>query len=217
MGLHKGCKKAPLRSPIPSTLSQPELEWVLLWFLLFATEDDPISCAHRFTRFIRKYERFTSAEETPFSAVIRCERYQTIDLVIRTCGCSKPSTAVKRAVGAATSKLILASCTHQELAKLPGITLEITRLFLLATRPASRYAVIDEHVVKWLDSTGYGWSKNKKPKSKAVYEDCEREVLTRADREGVDAGEICRRAWSEMGVEDRIWFRSREEVANGEP
>lgn len=72
-------------------------------------------------------------------------------------------------------------CTIGDLESVHGIGPKTARFFLLWTRPDSRYAALDTHVLKWLKSLGYDAPKTT-PSSGRQYEQLEAVFLAEADK-----------------------------------
>lgn len=73
-------------------------------------------------------------------------------------------------------KLVLSEATLEELLRVHGVGKKTARFFLLHSRPALSYAVLDTHILKYLKSKGVDAPKNT-PTSDRVYSELENKFI----------------------------------------
>lgn len=90
----------------------------------------------------------------------------------------------------------LETCTPQQLEIIHGIGPKTSRFFIIWTRPESRYAALDVHVLRWMRSIGHEVPRST-PQSAKRYAHVERLFLDEADRRGMTPRELDAKIWSE--------------------
>lgn len=86
------------------------------------------------------------------------------------------------------------TCTIEELEAVHGIGPKTARAFVLWTRPGTRCAVLDTHILKWLRALGHAAPKST-PTGKR-YRELEQAVLREADRRGMTPADLDAQVWA---------------------
>ncbi|MCP4569021.1 MAG: hypothetical protein GY841_15715 [FCB group bacterium] len=111
-------------------------------------------------------------------------------------------TKIERALEElSTSEIDLATCTVDELEAVHGIGPKTARFFILWTRPDSRYAALDVHILRWLRKQGYDVPKST-PSGKK-YAEIEKLFLSLADRIGMKPSELDAKIWADSSQKRR--------------
>jgi hypothetical protein len=87
------------------------------------------------------------------------------------------------------------TCTVEELEEIPGIGPKTSRFFMLMTRPKSRVAALDVHVLRWLREQGHD-APEQTPQSRRKYRELEEIFLKEADKRGMTPRDLDWEIWS---------------------
>lgn len=98
-------------------------------------------------------------------------------------------------------KLDLATCTADELERVPGIGPKTARFFLLWSRPTIRHAALDVHILKWLRKLGHENVPVQTPQDRKVYKRLEDTFLAEADKRGIEPARLDKQVWLSYRVE----------------
>jgi len=90
----------------------------------------------------------------------------------------------------------LRTCHPRELERIPGIGPKTSRFFVVWTRPEARFAVLDRHVLRWMNA--------RPPKTVREYEELEREFLEEADRRGQTPRELDLEIWRKAATAPNV-------------
>lgn len=90
-------------------------------------------------------------------------------------------------------KLNPTTCTVEELEAVPGVGPKTARAFLLWTRPDSRYAALDTHILKYLRFLGYAAPKSTPTGRK--YQDLEIAFIQQAEVLGMTPAALDSQVW----------------------
>lgn len=102
------------------------------------------------------------------------------------------------------SALDLEAVTVADLEAIHGVGPKTARFFVVWTRPKERVAVLDVHVLRWLQERGYATPKTT-PASKAAYQKLEQVFLEEADRRKLTPRQLDEQIWrAGSGAENRI-------------
>ena len=94
----------------------------------------------------------------------------------------------------AESGVNLRTCGPEELERLHGWGPKSARFFIIWTRPESRYAALDVHVLRWMRKRGYDAPKST-PQNPKKYARLEKALLEEADRRGMTPRELDSMIW----------------------
>lgn len=101
----------------------------------------------------------------------------------------------------------LVECGPERLEEIHGIGSKTSRFFILWTRPDSRYAALDVHILRWMGRQGY-----KVPKQTPggnIYKKIERWFIAEADKRGMTPRELDWEIWSKgAGYKGRVQSES---------
>lgn len=92
-----------------------------------------------------------------------------------------------------STQIDLASCLPEELEKIHGIGPKTSRFFILWTRPSARYAVLDVHVLRWMNHAGCVVPKS--TPNKVMYARIEKQFLEIVDRLGLTPRQVDEQVW----------------------
>lgn len=94
-------------------------------------------------------------------------------------------------------KLNPRTCTLQELIKVPGIGLKTAKFFLCHSRAKERHAVLDTHILKWLDSQGWPDLPKISPQNLTKYTRVELMFFKECELAGKTPAELDLAIWNE--------------------
>lgn len=96
----------------------------------------------------------------------------------------------------------LRTVVPEELERVRGIGPKTARFFVVWTRSAERYAVLDVHVLRWLRGLGYDAPRATPPSAR--YAELEAAFLREADRRGLTPRELDRRIWGDAATAPNV-------------
>jgi hypothetical protein len=116
-------------------------------------------------------------------------------------------TRIGRALKEITERnLDLHTCTEEDLAAVHGCSWKTAKFILVCSRPDVRAAVLDTHVLRWLEERGHK-TPGASPQNRSVYEALERVFQRYADSLGVCCAELDEMLWRRSA---RLQSRTRE-------
>lgn len=95
----------------------------------------------------------------------------------------------------ANSNLDLRTCSAEDLEKIYGIGMKTSRCFIMHSRPDTKYAGLDTHILKFLRSRGVPAPKST-PTNRKKYLELERKFLTFAEESGKMVAELDLEIWN---------------------
>ena len=132
---------------------------------------------------------------TPFEAIRKWEAAGELEAVLRDCRVGNYTKNTLALWAVAHDVIDLSRATPERLERYKGIGPKTSRFFILWTRPWERYAALDIHILRWLNSQGIRAPKTT-PKGKRYYE-LEQEFLRLADEAGLTPRELDYKIWCE--------------------
>lgn len=109
---------------------------------------------------------------------------------------------LERAVkGLSSTRIDLRTCSAEELERIPGIGPKTSRFFVAWTRPESRVAILDRHVLRWMRANGYNNVPENTPGNPKQYARLERAFLNEADERKMTPRELDLEIWLKAAIE----------------
>lgn len=112
---------------------------------------------------------------------------------------------LERAVkGLSSTQIDLKTCFAEELERIPGIGPKTSRFFVAWTRPESRVAILDRHVLRWMRDNGYNNAPENNPGNQKQYARLERAFLEEADKRKMTPRELDLEIWTAVAKEPNV-------------
>ncbi len=170
--------------------TRPELEELFLFWICAAGKNGTVA-----TRLLDQFLQDIGGQQEPFETIASLG-YDSLVEALRNVGIGCYTRKAKTMFVAATSGLDLRRCTLEELEAIPGIGPKTSRCFVLHSRPNTRVAALDTHILKYLREQGFDAPKST-PSSKKKYADLEKAFLSLADKAGVPVAEFDLAIWKQ--------------------
>lgn len=116
-----------------------------------------------------------------------------LNFVIKECKLGQYKRLEKAFTGILQFKNRLKEVSVEELESVSGIGSKTSRFFVLHSRPNQQLAVLDTHILKWMDAQGYDVPKSTPPKGR--YALIEKQFLTECAKAGKTPAELDLEIW----------------------
>jgi thermostable 8-oxoguanine DNA glycosylase len=116
-----------------------------------------------------------------------------LNFVIKECKLGQYKRLEKAFTGILQFKNRLKEVSVEELESVSGIGSKTSRFFVLHSRPNQQLAVLDTHILKWMDAQGYDVPKSTPPKGR--YALIEKQFLTECAKAGKTPAEFDLEIW----------------------
>lgn len=177
--------------------TQAELEEFLLFAILVAGKTAKTQ-AEKLNLFLQdhpvKNGTLNDKKDSPFEFIQRLINLNMLKLWMMDCKLGQYNRLDKAIRGILQFKGKLDSVSAQELETIEGIGPKTSRFFLLHSRPNLRVAVLDTHILKFLDEKGYSVPKAT-PSSKKKYRKIELDFLAECDKAGKNVADMDLEIW----------------------
>lgn len=136
--------------------------------------------------------------ETPFKTLINME--YNLDAELKRVGMGKYKILgqtlyyLPRIV--ANGHFDLRTCTPEKLEEFSGIGMKTSRYFIVHSRPNQKMAILDRHILRFLDKKGYPDIPDSTPSTKKQYALIESYFLHEADKSDKSVAELDSDIWS---------------------
>lgn len=172
-------------------MTDVELEWRLVYAVVVAGKS--AAFANRAIAELRRLVHVRPplaaiAVRPDYLRVARTGRYRTVSRAIEHLARHRPD---------------LRTCAPGELERTPGIGPKTARFFVAWTRPDARVAVLDRHVLRWLEREGYAGVPRSTPTGRA-YAKWEGVFLEEADRREVSPRELDLEIWAAAATAENV-------------
>lgn len=131
---------------------------------------------------------------TPFEKIKRMNKRNTLVDGLKKSGIGQYTRLSKCLNEMVNSNINLKTVTAESLEEIHGIGPKTSRFFILHSRPDQRYAVLDVHILKYLNGLGHDVPKST-PSGKR-YKEIEETFLSLADRLNMTAAELDLAVWT---------------------
>lgn len=176
-------------------LSDTELEEYCLFGIAVAGKPALVT-ARNLQRFLEvAHSQRLLRQWQPFGVLRRYNLLQLTTLV-KGCGFGCYQLKARGFLDAAQSGINLRTCSTEDLEKIVGIGPKTSRLLLLHTRPNTRLACIDTHILKWLRHLGYENIPSSTPQSRKAYGRIEQLFLQIAEQMNENPAALDLRIWN---------------------
>ena len=137
---------------------------------------------------------FHSPESTdyPFLTIQKMILSQTLFNNLRRAKLGKYNLLQKSFRELLKADLDLSTCSVEDLEAIPGVGRKTSRFFVVHTRPNQNYAILDTHVLKWLDTIGYTLPKQ----IASDYLTVEKHFLAEAKARNMTVADLDLKIWS---------------------
>jgi hypothetical protein len=177
-----------------TSLSRSEVEGRLIYAIIVAGKSARFAdsaCKRLWDALGELDER--GAGLTPFALIRRSIAQNRLGAILRACRVGNYQK-IERALGEiAGADIDLFTCKPSELEAIHGIGPKTSRFFILWTRPDEQYAVLDRHILRWLDKRYAGVPKD--TPSYGQYMKWEQVFLHEARKLGVTPRELDHSIW----------------------
>lgn len=167
---------------------QWEIETKLIYSVIVAGKS--ATFADTKTAALLKYSKNI---EMPFDMIRRLIKEGKLKEIIKNIKTGNYNKLEKALTEITSSNLNLETCQPEDLEKIHGIGPKTSRFFIIWIRPNERFAALDVHVLRWLNSIGIKAPKTT-PNSKA-YAKLEQLFIKEADRRGMTPRELDLQIW----------------------
>jgi endonuclease III len=140
----------------------------------------------------------------PFDQLCHWHEQGVLEVILRRVKTGNYDKLLRAFAQLITADLDLETCGPDELEAIHGIGPKTARFFIVWSRPAAPYAVLDVHVLRWLRQEGYAVPVST-PQKRSLYKELELVFLKEAKRRGMTPRELDLQIW-EAGArtENRI-------------
>lgn len=183
-------RQRPAAKPVPIPL--PELEWRILYAVIVAGKSAKFA-----DQAIAKLKELLLQHNsvTPFQAIRVVSNVGKLEAFLRAAGTGNYTKIGRCFTELVNAEINLRTCRPPDLEKFHGIGPKTSRFFVLWTRPNSRYAALDVHILRWMKGLGYDAPKSTPTGDK--YLELEAAFIREADERGVTPRELDFSIWAE--------------------
>jgi hypothetical protein len=133
-------------------------------------------------------------DETPFQYLRSINNLGQLGFLIRDIKCGNYKKTTQAFSEIINANLDLETCTPADLEKIHGIGPKTSRFFIMWIRPHEKYAALDVHILRWLNSIGIKAPKST-PSSKKLYSELETKFLKEAEKRNMTPRELDLEIW----------------------
>ncbi len=194
-------------------ICKSDIEYKLLYSVIVAGKSAKFA-----DNVLKKF--FSSKDSTlsPFEFIKSLISKWGLNEALRLCK-SGNYTKIEKAFTQIVNEIDPMTCSIEDLEKIHGIGPKTSRFFMLWTRPDSRVAALDTHILKWLKSLGYKDIPKSTP-SGARYYKIEQLFLKEADNRNMTPAKLDAMVWDSYSnsnyIQDNLFDRIEGTSTNAE-
>lgn len=186
---------------IPDHLSNPQLEWFILFGICVAGKNAAQTQAKLNEFLLRnRYNGLDPFDETPFETIHKLVYHSklTFELAASKFG---QYDRIENAMRAGVLNLDVTHLTLRALEQIPGIGPKTARFIILYSQPNATCVPLDTHILKYLRRIGYADAPTTTPPSGKKYAFLERAFLLEAQRQGKSVRQLDTEVWQSYALE----------------
>lgn len=146
---------------------------------------------------------YVQEDELPFEAIRRLIKNDQLEDSFRDVGTGNYTKLTRACREIISSGINIKTCDPDDLKDIYGIGPKTSRFFVVWTRPDEEYAVLDTHILKWMDEQGYDVP-DSTPQSLNRYKKLEEQFISEAKSQGKNPRELDFEVWSDRSTDLNI-------------